>query len=77
MRNEPEVIDLSCVAAVSGGANQSELRTMAQRWCPATYGKYKHLPILTRPMGEQCLDEAGLGAYKSRLDKYFPRGGGK
>lgn len=45
---------------------------MAQKWCPSTYAQYKNQPTLTRKMGEQCLDEAGLGMFKSRLDPYFP-----
>jgi hypothetical protein len=80
MPTKPEVIEVNRLSTVTGGAdpgNQAELRSMAQRWCPATYNKFKTAPALTRAMGERCLDEAGYGAFKSRLDKYFPRAGAK
>ncbi len=62
---------------VTGGAgtadaNQAELRQMAQQYCPVTYAKNKNAPTITRAMGERCLDEAGYGWAKGRLDKYFP-----
>jgi len=80
MSNSHSVLDPSLLATVCGGANQksqAELRDMAQKWCPATYAKYGSAKTLTRAMGEKCLDEAGFGAFKSRLDAYFPpkRGG--
>ena len=75
MSNKPEVIEVS-LATVHGGAGPAELRTMAQKWCPATYATYKNQPTLTRKMGEVCLDEAGFGASKSQLDRYFPKTGG-
>jgi hypothetical protein len=60
---------------ITGGAasqSQTELRQMAQQYCPATYDKFKGAPQITRRMGERCLDEAGLGMFKGRLDQYFP-----
>lgn len=53
-------------------ANQAELRQMAQQHCPVTYAKNKNAATITRAMGERCLDEAGYGWAKGRLDKYFP-----
>jgi hypothetical protein len=58
-------------------ANQQELRDLASRYCPATYRQFQSTPTLTRAMGEQCLDEAGLGMFKGRLDRYFPRTQGR
>lgn len=62
---------------VTGGAgttdaNQAELRQMAQQYCPKTYAQNQNAPTITRAMGERCLDEAGYGWAKGRLDKYFP-----
>ena len=56
-----------------GGDSQAKLRKLAQSYCPTTYEKFKAAPEITRRMGERCLDEAGLGAFKGRLDQYFPR----
>jgi hypothetical protein len=68
-------IDDNELAAVCGGAtpsqSQAELRSLAQKWCPTTYARNERAPSLTRRMGEQCLDEAGYGNYKSMLDRYF------
>lgn len=63
---------------VTGGAgsantNQAELRQMAQQYCPQTYQRFKNVREITRPMAEKCLDEAGYGWARGRLDKYFPR----
>jgi len=46
---------------------------MAAQYCPVTYAQNKNARTLTRAMGERCLDEAGYGWAKGRLDKYFPR----
>jgi hypothetical protein len=61
------------VTVCGGNQQQAQLRAMAQRWCPRTYARYANQPVLTRGMGEQCLDEAGLSQYRSQLDRYFPR----
>ncbi len=66
------------LTAVIGGAaapakGQAELRQLASQYCPATYAKFKGAAQITRPMGERCLDEAGLGMFKGRLDQYFPK----
>ncbi len=53
-------------------ANQAELRQMAQQYCPKTYQRYRTAPQITRPMAERCLDEAGYGWARGRLDQYFP-----
>lgn len=66
-------IQIETLAGVNGGAGQAELRQLAQKWCPKTYARNANAPVLTRRMGEQCLDEAGYGSYKSMLDQYFPR----
>lgn len=74
-------LDLDDLATTTGGAgttppaeaSQAELRELARTHCPATYRQFQNTPTLTRAMGEQCLDEAGLGMFKGRLDKYFPR----
>ena len=76
MSNKPEAVEPSTLVTVRGGAGQAELRTMARNWCPAAYAKYKNQSTLTRKMGEVCLEEAGFGAYKSQLDRYFPKTGG-
>lgn len=68
-----QAIHIESLSRVSGGAGQAELRDLARRWCPQTYARNANAPTLTRRMGERCLDEAGLGAFKSRLDEYFPR----
>jgi hypothetical protein len=68
------------LVTVTGGAgraaardpNQAELRQMAAQHCPVTYAANKNARTLTRAMGERCLDEAGYGWAKGRLDKYFP-----
>ncbi|MBL0214782.1 MAG: hypothetical protein IPQ07_12975 [Myxococcales bacterium] len=82
MSNSPSIQPLSPVqlSSVTGGAgttgggdSQAQLRQLAQSYCPATYEKFKTAPQITRRMGERCLDEAGLGAFKGRLDQYFPR----
>lgn len=68
-------IDNLLLVSVAGGAqdaNQAELRQLAQQYCPATYNKFKNEKVITRPMAERCLDEAGYGWAKGRLDKYFP-----
>ncbi|MFN0252284.1 MAG: hypothetical protein ACKV2T_35745 [Kofleriaceae bacterium] len=71
------------LATVTGGAgrgtettqqtNQAELRELAQKYCPSTYARFKNVPEITRPMAERCLDEAGYGWARGRLDRYFPR----
>ena len=69
-----QLIDIDSLDTVTGGANaagQARLRALAKSWCPSTYARYGQAPTLTRRMGERCLDEAGLGAYKSQLDAYF------
>jgi hypothetical protein len=59
---------------VSGGTkSQAELRQMAQQYCPVTYDKFKNEKTITRPMAEKCLDEAGYGWAKFKLNEYFPR----
>jgi hypothetical protein len=68
-----QAINNDLLVNVNGGTGQAELRDMARKWCPQTYARNANAPQLTRRMGEQCLDEAGLGAFKSRLDQYFPR----
>ncbi len=70
-------LELSELSAVTGGAappknSQAQLRSLAERYCPTTYEKFKTAPTITRRMGERCLDEAGYGAWKGSLDKYFP-----
>lgn len=65
-------ITIEQLVTVCGGNNQQQMRAMAQRWCPRTYARYANQPALTRRMGEQCLDEAGLSQYRSQLDRYFP-----
>jgi hypothetical protein len=66
-----QTIDSFTLHDVRGGAGQAELRALAQQYCPKTYARNRLAPMITRPMGERCLDEAGLGAFKSRLDEYF------
>ncbi|CAN5778572.1 hypothetical protein BH11MYX3_BH11MYX3_01890 [soil metagenome] len=71
-------LGLDELALITGGAaaassSQAELRQMAQSYCPATYDRFKGAPKITRAMGERCLDEAGYGMFKSRLDPYFPK----
>ena len=71
-------LGLDELATVIGGAGtpakgQTELRQLAAQYCPATYAKFKGAAQITRPMGERCLDEAGLGMFKGRLDQYFPK----
>ncbi len=69
-------LDSSILSVVSGGApsaaKQAELRELARTNCPATFQANQDRPI-TRPLAEQCLDEAGYGWAKGRLDQYFPR----
>lgn len=64
------------LAHVTGGAgathSQAELRQLAQQYCPATYQRFQSARTITRPMAERCLNEAGLGMFRSRLDAYFP-----
>jgi hypothetical protein len=68
-------LDPAVLAVVSGGAmgatQQAELRALAKEYCPATYAANQNRPI-TRPLAERCLDEAGYGWAKGKLDKYFP-----
>lgn len=59
--------------AASSQTNQAELRQMARQYCPQTYRRYQNAPQITRPMAERCLDEAGYGWARGRLDRYFPR----
>jgi len=71
-------LELDELAHITGGAaattdSQAKLRQLASQYCPATYDKFKSAPQITRPMGERCLDEAGLGMFKGRLDAYFPK----
>ena len=66
-------IEIAQLAHVAGGASQAELRQLAQQHCPATYQRFQSAHTITRPMAERCLDEAGLGMFRSRLDAYFPR----
>jgi hypothetical protein len=68
-----QVIHIETLEAVHGGAGQAQLRQLARTWCPRVYEKNASQPTLTRRMGEQCLDEAGYGQYKSMLDQYFPK----
>jgi hypothetical protein len=74
-----EALSLDQLTAVTGGAagapsaSQAELRQLAASHCPATYAQFKGAKTITRPMGEKCLDEAGLGMFKGRLDAYFPK----
>jgi hypothetical protein len=71
-----QITELSLViggTAAQPAASQQELRTLAQQYCPATYAKVPANATITRPMAERCLDEAGYGAFKGRLDKYFPK----
>ena len=71
-------LDAMNLVTVTGGASQTasqtQLRTMAQQYCPVVYAQNKSAPTITRKMGEACLDEAGYGMFKGQLDKYFPRG---
>jgi len=65
------------LANVTGGAaapDQAKLRQMAQQYCPATYNTFKGAKQITRPMAEKCLDEAGYGWAKFKLNEYFPNG---
>ncbi len=66
-----QAIQSHILESITGGAGQAELRSLARRWCPTTYARNAQAPVLTRRMGERCLDEAGLGNYKSQLDQYF------
>jgi hypothetical protein len=52
-------------------AQDRQLRDLASRYCPTTARTFANTPTLTRAMGEQCLNEAGLGMFKGRLDTYF------
>ena len=72
------ILGLDELTSVTGGASapsksQADLRQLAAQHCPTTYAKFKGAPQITRQMGETCLDEAGLGMFKGRLDKYFPK----
>jgi len=73
----PTPLDAVNLVTVIGGASQTasqqQLRTMAQQYCPVVYAQNKAAPMITRKMGEACLDEAGYGMFKGQLDKYFPR----
>ncbi len=51
---------------------QQQMRELARQYCPQIYRQYQNRPI-TRDVAERCLDEAGLGAFRSRLDQYFPK----
>lgn len=62
---------IGCASAPA--KSQAELRQLASQYCPATYGKFRGAAQITRPMGERCLDEAGLAMFKGRLDQYFPK----
>jgi hypothetical protein len=68
-------IDATNLTLVSGGnptaEQQRQMRDLARRYCPQIYSQYQSRPI-TRNVAERCLDEAGLGAFRSRLDQYFP-----
>lgn len=71
-------LGLDELTTVTGGAQtaaqgQAQLRRLAQQYCPTTFAQNRNAPQLTRQMGERCLDEAGLGMFKGRLDQYFPR----
>jgi hypothetical protein len=68
-------IDSEQLLAATGGAaaGQAELRALAKDYCPDVYAQFKNAKTITRPMGERCLDEAGYGAFKSQLDRYFPK----
>jgi hypothetical protein len=67
-------IDSQVLAVVSGGAptaaQQAELRALARQHCPATFQANQNRAI-TRPLAERCLNEAGYGWAKGRLDQYF------
>jgi hypothetical protein len=71
-------LGLDELISVTGGAgtpaqSQAQLRQLAAQHCPTTYATFKGAPQITRAMGERCLDEAGLGMFKGRLDQYFPK----
>jgi hypothetical protein len=69
-------LDDTALACAFGGQGQAknpeELRPLAKQYCPVTAQRYQHSPI-TRPIAERCLEEAGLGGFKGRLDAYFPK----
>ena len=68
-----QVITIESLSSVTGGADQPQLRTLARSYCPQTYQRFARTPTLTRRMGEQCLDEAGLSQHKDMLDRYFKK----
>jgi hypothetical protein len=73
MTNQLDTLSPEAIAAVRGGdASQAQLRELARRYCPQTYAANQHRRTIIRPIAERCLDEAGYGAYKSMLDRYFP-----
>ena len=73
VRSSMQTLQLDVLLAVTGGADQAQLRQLAQQYCPATFNQFKGAPSLTRPMAEKCLDEAHMGWAKGRLDEYFPK----
>ncbi len=77
MTSHPDfhTIDSVQLVAATGGAapGQTELRALAKDYCPEVYARFKNAKTITRPMGERCLDEAGYGMFKSKLDRYFPQ----
>jgi hypothetical protein len=76
--NQPLILELDQLACITGGAgapdtSQAELRKLGQQYCPATSAQFAAAKTITRPMAERCLDEAGYGMFKGRLDQYFPK----
>ena len=69
---ELSIDDLVRASGGAGQKTQGELRQLAQQYCPAVAEQYKNAPVITRPMAERCLDAAGYGMFKGRLDQYFP-----
>ena len=67
-----QTIQRAGLLSVTGGADQAQLRQLAQQYCPATFSQFKGTSQITRPMAEKCLDEAHMGFAKGRLDEYFP-----
>lgn len=76
-------LDVENLTSITGGATarpaqhaptpaqDAQLRDLARNNCPVTYRQFQNTPVLTRAMGERCLDEAGYGMFKGRLDQYF------
>ncbi|HEY4175184.1 MAG TPA: hypothetical protein VGM90_00060 [Kofleriaceae bacterium] len=85
MSQNLQTLDANDLSTITGGTGTSapagdrtptpaqdrQLRDLASRYCPTTSRTFQNTPVLTRPMGEQCLSEAGLSMFKGRLDQYF------